>query len=80
MLADLGGEALEEEYFINYGKFEIRCKQIERVREIFKHGLEHLPKHKAKILYDIYLNFEKQYGHKEEIDLLIVEKRRSHYK
>jgi len=32
------------------------------------------------MLYDIYLNFEKQYGKKEEIDLLVFEKRRTHYK
>jgi len=80
VLVDLGKDALEEMYFITYAKFEIRAKQIDRAREIFKYGLENLPKDSARKLYDIYLNFEKQYGKKEEIDLLVFEKRRSHYK
>ena len=42
VLADLGGDALEEIYFINYAKFEVRSKNIERAREIFKYGLNNL--------------------------------------
>ena len=52
-------------YYSNFAKFEVRNKEIERAREIFKFGLDNLPKDKSQKLYDIYLTFEKQYGAKE---------------
>ena len=36
---DLGESALTEEYFLYFIKFELRNKEIDRVREIFKFAL-----------------------------------------
>jgi crooked neck len=68
---------LTEDYYIQFAKFEIRVKEEQRAREIFKFGLEKL-KDNSK-LYQEYLNFEKKTGKKEEIDSLILEKRRKIY-
>jgi crooked neck len=43
-LEELGQEALQEEYFIQFTRFEIRFKETDRAREIFKFGLENIPK------------------------------------
>lgn len=79
-MEELGQEALREEYFITFGRFEIKNKEYDRAREIFKFGLENLPKDKSKKLYEEYLGFEKQYGTKDDIDELIFNERRLHYK
>ncbi|KAL4471338.1 hypothetical protein ABPG72_011115 [Tetrahymena utriculariae] len=79
-LEELGQEALKEEYFINFAKFEIRNQEYDRAREIFKFGLENIPKEKSKKLYEEYLSFEKQHGTKDDIDELIFNERRLHYK
>jgi len=79
-LEDLGEEAMKEDYFLFFAKFEIRQKEIDRARQIFRYGLENLPKDKAYKLYEAYVNFEKQHGDKDEIDDLILDKRRVYYK
>lgn len=38
-IEELGQDSLKEEYFINFGKFEIREKEYQRAREIYKFGL-----------------------------------------
>jgi crooked neck len=38
---------LREEYFIDFATFEIRNKEYERAREIFRFGLKNIPKDKA---------------------------------
>lgn len=76
---DLGEEALQSKYFIEFARFETRAKEIQRAREIYHFGLANLPVESSQRLYEEYLGFEKQYGQKEEIDLVIVEKRRKMY-
>jgi crooked neck len=44
---------------VTFGRFEIRNKEYDRAREIFKFGLENIPKDKSKKLYEEYLGFEK---------------------
>lgn len=39
---DLGSLNLNEEYYIQFAKFEIRNKEIQRAREIYKFGLDKL--------------------------------------
>jgi crooked neck len=79
-LEDLGEEAMKEDFFLAFAKFEIRQRDTERARQIFRYGLENIPKDKAYKLYDAFVNFEKQYGSKEEIEDLILEKRRINYR
>jgi len=77
---DLAEEAFREEYFMNFALFETKQKEIERARAIYKLGLENIPKERAARLYEAYIAFEKQVGSKENIDLLIFNKRRLKYK
>lgn len=79
-LEDLGEEALNQDYFLTFAKFEIRQREIDRARQIYRYGLENLPKDKSYKLYEAFVAFEKQYGNKEEIEDLILDKRRIYYK
>lgn len=79
-LEDLGDGGMKEVYFLYFAKFETKCKEIERAREIYRYGLENIPKEKAYKLYDAYVMFEKQHGTKDEIDDLILNKRRLLYR
>lgn len=40
--------------YIEFGKFEIRCHELERARVIFKYGLDNLEPEKAKELYSFF--------------------------
>jgi len=44
---------------VNFARFEIKNQEFDRAREIFKFGLENIPKDKSKKLYEEYLSFEK---------------------
>jgi len=63
-LADLGKEALNEDFFISFIKFEIRMKEFDRCRALFKYGLENIQKDKNQKLYKFYVKFEKMHGSK----------------
>lgn len=52
---------------------------MERVRTLYKFGLEHIPKDRAKHLYDAYIQFEKEHGSKDSIENVILTKRRHFY-
>jgi crooked neck len=78
-LADLGDEALNEDFFISFIKFEVKQKEFERGRVLFKFGLDHIPKEKCQRLYKFYVKFEKMHGTKESIEEVIYSKRRLFY-
>ncbi len=61
-LADLGKEALNEDFFISFLRFEMRMKEFDRCRALFKYGLENIPKDKNQKLYKFYVKFEKMNG------------------
>jgi crooked neck len=63
-LADLGDEALIEDFFIAFIKFEIREKEYERCRSLFKFGLDNINKENSQKLYKFYVKFEKMHGSK----------------
>ena len=46
-ITDLGEEALDQRYFIEFAKFETKNKEVERSRNIYRYGLENIPKDKA---------------------------------
>eukprot|EP00029_Vermamoeba_vermiformis_P008695 TRINITY_DN4141_c0_g1_i1.p1 TRINITY_DN4141_c0_g1~~TRINITY_DN4141_c0_g1_i1.p1 ORF type:complete len:674 (+),score=177.55 TRINITY_DN4141_c0_g1_i1:181-2202(+) len=75
----LGESANDESFFIAFAKFEERCKEFERARTIYKYALDHIPKHQAKELYKTFIQFEKQYGDREGIEDVILNKRRFQY-
>lgn len=75
----LGDEKLDQKVVVAFAKFEIKMKEFERARVIFKYGLDRLPKSKSESLYNQYTNFEKQYGDKEGIENVVIGKRRVQY-
>ncbi|CEG63839.1 Putative Cell cycle control protein [Rhizopus microsporus] len=75
----LGDEKLDQKVLVAFAKFEIKTKEFERARVIFKYGLERLPKAKSQSLYNQYTNFEKQYGDKAGIEDVVIGKRRVQY-
>lgn len=76
---ELGESDLSAAYFMKFAAFEEKCKELERARSIYKKGLEMIPKHQAEELYRKYIAFEKQYGDKDGIENVILQKRRVQY-
>ncbi|KAH8929685.1 TPR-like protein [Atractiella rhizophila] len=62
-----------------FGKLEIRHKEYERARVIYKYALDRLPKSKSFSLYTSYTTFEKQYGTRDSIESTVLGKRRIQY-
>ncbi|KAJ2802771.1 NineTeen Complex (NTC) component, partial [Coemansia helicoidea] len=75
----LGEEFMDQRVFISFAKFEVRMREHERARAIYRYALERLPKSKAQALYNQYTLFEKQFGDKDEIEAVVVNKRRMEY-
>jgi len=75
-LAELGNAVFDENFFIQFTNFEIKCRNAERARMLFKYGLDNIPKEKAGRLYSNFLYFEKQHGLTSEMEELILTKRR----
>jgi crooked neck len=75
----LGEEYIDQNVYISFAKFETRQKQIERSRVIYKYALEKLPEGQKENLYNVYTQFEKQYGGREGIEDVVISKRRVMY-
>jgi crooked neck len=52
---------------------------VERARMIYQYALENLPEGQKENLYNVYTQFEKQYGSKDGLEDVIVSKRRLKY-
>ena len=52
------------DFFVSFIKFEMRMKEIDRCRALFKYGLESIDKEKLQKLYKFYVKFEKMNGQK----------------
>ena len=76
---ELGLEANTIELFQKFAKFEEFCKETERARAIYKYALDNVSKKEAEELYKEYIQFEKKYGDKEEIEDVITRKKRFQY-
>ena len=77
-LAELGHKAFDENFFIQFTKYELRQKEFERAKILFKYALDNLSKEKSQKLYNQFLEFEKQHGTREEMEEAVLTKRR-HY-
>jgi len=62
-----------------FAKLEIRQKEYERARVIYKYALDRLPRSKSGPLYASYTQFEKQFGDREGIESTVLGKRRIEY-
>jgi hypothetical protein len=61
--------AAQEELFIKFAEFEERCKEHERARAIYRYALDHIPKAQAEGVYQRFVQFEKQHGDREGIEV-----------
>ncbi|KAG2172824.1 hypothetical protein INT43_000174 [Umbelopsis isabellina] len=75
----LGEDHIDQKVLVAFAKFEIKLKEFDRARVIFKFGLDRLPKSKSESLYNQYTLFEKQYGTREGIENVVIGKRRVRY-
>ncbi len=66
-LEELEEYAQDEELFIRFAEFEIRSREHERARVIYKYALERLDKDLAQELY------------KRDVENVIIDKRRVQY-
>lgn len=71
-------DKVNEDFFIQFIKFEIKMKEINRSRVLFKFGLDNIIDNNEKLKL-FYTKFEKMYGFTEEIDELVIDKRRKIY-
>ena len=71
--------ANDQKLFIAFAEFEVRAKEYERARAIYKYALDHIPKALAQDLFKKFAAFEKQYGNRGAIEDVIVSKRRFEY-
>ena len=78
-IATLGSDYIDQNIYISFAKFESRHKEIERARAIYSYALEKLPPGEKENLYNVYAQFEKQFGTKGGVEDVIVSKRRLKY-
>ena len=64
--------------YLEFAKFEIRCKEIDRARAILKWALENLQGPKDTLTAE-YTLFEKQYGTMDNIETILLAKRKDQY-
>ena len=74
----MGKEALCQEYFLAFIKFELEHKEYDRCRALFKFGLENIEKNKEK-LNENYIKFEKKYGNTQKLEDMVINRRRIFY-
>ncbi|KAI9847540.1 MAG: NineTeen Complex (NTC) component [Thelocarpon superellum] len=75
----LGDEFMDERLFIAYARYEVKLKEYERARAIYKYALDRLPRARAMTLHKAYTTFEKQFGEREGVEDVIFSKRRVQY-
>lgn len=56
-MSELGKQALDENFFIKFTKFEIQNKQFDRARILFNYALEKLPTDKQLRIQNLYVDF-----------------------
>ncbi|GAA5849701.1 hypothetical protein JCM8547_000538 [Rhodosporidiobolus lusitaniae] len=62
-----------------FAKMEVRHKEFDRARVIYKFALDRLPRSRSTQLYASYSNFEKQHGTRSGIEVTVLGKRRLQY-
>ncbi|KAF9555447.1 pre-mRNA-splicing factor CLF1 [Agrocybe pediades] len=65
--------------FSAFAKMEMRLKEYERARVIYKFALERIPRAKSAALYAAYTKFEKQHGTRTTLENTVLGKRRIQY-
>ncbi|GAA5924690.1 hypothetical protein JCM1841_006386 [Sporobolomyces salmonicolor] len=65
--------------YSSFAKMEVRHKEYDRARVIYKFALDRLPRSRSTQIYAAYSNFEKQFGTRTGIEVTILGKRRLQY-
>lgn len=76
---ELPKELLFSVYFKNFAAFEERHGEFERARAIYKYAVQSLPEQYSKEVGEAYTAFEKQRGGGDELEHVLLEKRRAEY-
>lgn len=80
-LAELGQDAFaSDELIIAFCRFEIRQRNYKAAKTLFHYALQKLPKDSNKRLSNMFLDFQKQYGSREELEALVLLRRRQKLK
>ena len=69
----------EEQLLLAYAEFEERQREYDRARAIYRFALDHTKRGRVAALFDKYALFEKQHGNREELETVILAKRRLQY-
>ncbi|KAM7202442.1 hypothetical protein V8F33_002850 [Rhypophila sp. PSN 637] len=75
----IGDDAVDERIFIAFARYEVRLREYDRARAIYKFALDNLPRAKSMTLHSHYTTFEKQFGDKDGVQDVILTKRRRIY-
>lgn len=75
----IGEDLVDERLFMAFARLEAEHGEDERVRYIYKQGLDHLPRNKATLLHAAYTRFEKQHGTTDTLEAAVLSRRRVHY-
>lgn len=62
-----------------FAKLEVRAREYDRARAIYKYILERLPRSKSQGVYASYTRFEKQFGNRQDVEDTVLGKRRIQY-
>ena len=69
----------EERLLLAYASFEERQREYERARAIYRYALDHVKAATVTSLFERYSQFEKAHGDREQLELIILSKRRLYY-
>lgn len=75
----LGEDFMSEKVIMEFCRFEVRMKELERARFLYKWALDRLPRSKSRNLHKAYTTFEKQFGDADGVEDVVLEKRRVLY-
>lgn len=75
-MSELGKEALDENFLTIFAKFEVKRKEFDRAKVLFNYALENLPSDKQKRIHNLYVDFQKQFGSREDMEDIVLSKRR----
>ncbi|CRG98108.1 CGI-201 protein, short form, putative [Plasmodium gallinaceum] len=70
---------IDENFYIYFCHFEEENNEYERCRKIYIEALKRLPKNKSTLLYKNFLQFQKKYANKDELDQTLLLKERIYY-
>jgi hypothetical protein len=74
-------QVLEEEedaddLYVHFADFEEFCKEPDRARTIYRYALDHVPRGKVDALYARFAAFEKKHGNRDDIEEVLLSKKR----